>query len=226
MILRLEAPHHRLEILPSDGKAVVGRSDDCDYLLDDKSISRRHMEVFFRVSKGWTIRDLESSKGTFVNNESVLEPVEIFNGDLLKLGNITFTVMLEGGASRVRKDKGTKVLATVGATPAHPNPEVRSLEEADAGIAMTARASRTNVEVEPEISPEEEERLDKRRLALTRKDDELMKQLTPILMVIGGLLVFWLAYRFVVSGMGGPAPVPPAQKETPANVAPAPDTKY
>ncbi len=45
---------------------LVGRSEDCDLLLDGMSASRKHFTVQ-RTDEGWELRDLGSENGTYVD---------------------------------------------------------------------------------------------------------------------------------------------------------------
>ena len=50
----------------------IGRSETLEIALDDTSVSRKHAEI--RASdKGWLLRDLDSTNGTFVNGTRVPE---------------------------------------------------------------------------------------------------------------------------------------------------------
>jgi hypothetical protein len=65
-------------LLVSDGKrfvidrprAVVGRSQRCDYVLSDPNVSRRHFELVLRGSD-WYLVDLGSTNGVMVNGQRV-----------------------------------------------------------------------------------------------------------------------------------------------------------
>jgi pSer/pThr/pTyr-binding forkhead associated (FHA) protein/soluble lytic murein transglycosylase-like protein len=48
------------------GTFVVGRSRECDLQLHENRVSRKHLKIEFD-GKHWTLHDLESSNGTFVN---------------------------------------------------------------------------------------------------------------------------------------------------------------
>jgi transcriptional regulator with PAS, ATPase and Fis domain len=53
---------------------VVGTSPECDLVIDDTHVSRRHCEL--RLEEGGVaLRDLESKNGTFVNNVRVREVI-------------------------------------------------------------------------------------------------------------------------------------------------------
>ncbi|HNN95834.1 MAG TPA: FHA domain-containing protein, partial [Pseudomonadota bacterium] len=51
---------------------IIGRSSDADIQVDRDSVSRRHARLA-RSEQGWTVADLQSTNGTYVNNESVRE---------------------------------------------------------------------------------------------------------------------------------------------------------
>ena len=57
-------------LLVAPGGAVIGRSRDCDIVLDDAGVSRRHAQL--RPSpEGWTIEDMGSTNGVRVNDEQM-----------------------------------------------------------------------------------------------------------------------------------------------------------
>jgi hypothetical protein len=56
----------RVLLLPEGGRTVVGRDPDCDLVLDDDRVSRRHAVVASDAS-GWTIADLGSKNGTLID---------------------------------------------------------------------------------------------------------------------------------------------------------------
>jgi pSer/pThr/pTyr-binding forkhead associated (FHA) protein len=51
-------------------RAVVGRSQRCDYVLSDPNVSRRHFELQLRGSD-WYLVDLDSTNGVSVNGRRV-----------------------------------------------------------------------------------------------------------------------------------------------------------
>ena len=83
----------RSTILPSGG-AVLGRSRDCDVMVDDPNVSRRHAEV--RPSGGsWTVRDLGSTNGIKINSRRVDGAQSLHAGDTIELGTSRLTFELE-----------------------------------------------------------------------------------------------------------------------------------
>jgi hypothetical protein len=68
---------------------TVGRSRDCDCVLSDMTVSRRHARIDVRDGD-WFVRDLRSANGTLVNGWRVLEEVSVRPGDRLTFGAITY----------------------------------------------------------------------------------------------------------------------------------------
>ena len=61
-----------------------GRHPDSDIFLDDVTVSRRHAE-FHRENGVFTVRDVGSLNGTYVNRERV-ESATLSNGDEVQIG--------------------------------------------------------------------------------------------------------------------------------------------
>lgn len=76
----------RVAVFELRGKLVrVGRERSCHLQLDDRLISREHLR-FLKDSDGWSVLDLASPNGTFVNDERISAPVQLEEGDLITLG--------------------------------------------------------------------------------------------------------------------------------------------
>ncbi len=65
--------------------AVIGRSRDCDVVLDDAGISRRHAHIR-PTAQGWTIEDLRSTNGVLLNGERLRGSHPLQIGDRIELG--------------------------------------------------------------------------------------------------------------------------------------------
>jgi hypothetical protein len=80
-------PHAAVQIqLP--GSAVVGRSDDCDIVLDDGSVSRRHARLARDERGRYRIEDLGSANGTYVDSSRVDKPTLLPDGSKLRFGDV------------------------------------------------------------------------------------------------------------------------------------------
>jgi hypothetical protein len=83
-------PHVPVLALPAgDRQIVLGRARDCDCVLADPSVSRRHAELR-REGERWLLRDLGSRNGTRVNGVRLLDEAEVGPGDRVSFGDARF----------------------------------------------------------------------------------------------------------------------------------------
>jgi hypothetical protein len=59
-------------LLPTEGSVVLGRSHDCSCVMSHPTVSRRHARLT-HTQTGWTLRDLASSNGTYLNGARITE---------------------------------------------------------------------------------------------------------------------------------------------------------
>jgi phosphoserine phosphatase RsbU/P len=79
--LRLASGNGPSELFPLAGdRVVLGRAHECDLILPDVLLSRRHAEIV-RGPKGWILRDLGSLNGTRLNGARVLREALLRDGD-------------------------------------------------------------------------------------------------------------------------------------------------
>jgi hypothetical protein len=71
------------------GGATIGRSRDCDIVLSDSNVSRRHAELR-PLGDGWTVTDLGSTNGVRINGRDLPpnEPQTLQAGDRLDVGTV------------------------------------------------------------------------------------------------------------------------------------------
>lgn len=74
----------RRVVVPPDG-AVLGRSRDCDVVLNDANVSRHHAEVR-PARSGWSVRDLGSTNGVKLNGTHIEGRTPLSPGDAIEMG--------------------------------------------------------------------------------------------------------------------------------------------
>jgi hypothetical protein len=73
-------------LLVPPGGGTIGRSRDCDIVLEDPGISRRHAQLR-RAGEGFAIQDLGSTNGLLVNGERLEGDRPLRSGDVIELGS-------------------------------------------------------------------------------------------------------------------------------------------
>jgi diguanylate cyclase (GGDEF)-like protein len=77
-----------------DSPVVVGRGADCDIRINDHSVSRRHARIQPEAD-GYSAVDLQSTNGTYVNDQPV-SVHRLQDGDYLRIGNCIYRFLAGG----------------------------------------------------------------------------------------------------------------------------------
>lgn len=67
---------------------TAGRAEDSSIFLDDVTVSRKHVE-FRRIDSGWSVTDVGSLNGTYVNKDRI-DSKELGDGDEVQVGKYRF----------------------------------------------------------------------------------------------------------------------------------------
>ncbi|MCE2728243.1 MAG: FHA domain-containing protein [Planctomycetaceae bacterium] len=80
---------------------LVGRSEDAKFRIQQDSVSRRHCE-FFTMDDAVFVRDLESTNGTFLDDEEIAASTAtaVPSGTVVRVGGVAFRVEYESAVSR------------------------------------------------------------------------------------------------------------------------------
>jgi hypothetical protein len=100
MLVVKRGPNAGSRFLLDSDLTTVGRHPDSDIFLDDVTVSRRHAE-FYRHSVGFTVRDVGSLNGTYVNRERI-EEAGLYDGDEVHVGKFRLVFL---GARRSHPDR-------------------------------------------------------------------------------------------------------------------------
>ena len=93
-------PNAGSRFLLDQSVTTAGRHPDSDIFLDDVTVSRRHAE-FRREGSGYTVHDVGSLNGTYVNREPI-DATSLSGGDEVQIGKfrlVYLTAAVRAGAS-------------------------------------------------------------------------------------------------------------------------------
>ncbi len=124
--LRIDDGRGRRDVELDGDRLTIGRSPECEIVVASSGASRQHAELT-REKDAWTVRDLGSSNGTFVNDARI-EETPVSPGDVIGIGD----------EARIEF-----VSARAASRPSKPAPRERDDAGADdAGEAPAAKAPR------------------------------------------------------------------------------------
>jgi predicted component of type VI protein secretion system len=111
---------HKGRNIPVSGpQFLIGRDSKCQLRPASQTISKRHCELLIRDEQCF-VRDLNSTNGTFVNDQQVTGEQELHDGDALKVGPLDFGIRIEIQAEKptaVERDTQAPEAATAAAVP-------------------------------------------------------------------------------------------------------------
>ena len=101
LLLVKRGPNAGSRFLLDSDLTTVGRHPGSDIFLDDVTVSRRHAE-FYRHPAGFTVRDVGSLNGTYVNRDRI-EEADLSDGDEVQVGKFRLTFL---GTRRSHAERG------------------------------------------------------------------------------------------------------------------------
>jgi pSer/pThr/pTyr-binding forkhead associated (FHA) protein len=87
------------------GLTYLGRAEDNQIRILDPGISRRHV-LITATATGYTIRDLKSQNGTYLNGERIDERL-LADGDRITLGEVTLVFRRGAAPASVEREPGS-----------------------------------------------------------------------------------------------------------------------
>ena len=66
---------------------IIGRNPECDVVLQPKSVSRKHAAIV-RKRGGFLLKDMGSTRGTYVNGQKLTQPVLLEDGQTIQIGEL------------------------------------------------------------------------------------------------------------------------------------------
>ena len=92
LLLVMRGPNAGSRVRLDGDLTTAGRHPDSDIFLDDVTVSRRHVE-FYRSGSRFTVRDVGSLNGTYVNRERI-EETDLTGGDEVQVGKFRLVFLL------------------------------------------------------------------------------------------------------------------------------------
>ena len=83
-------------VFPADAVTTIGRDVNNTIVLDDVFVSGEHAVLTFR-GRGWSLEDLGSTNGTFLNGEPVTGVAPASFGDEVTIGGVRLRLERPGG---------------------------------------------------------------------------------------------------------------------------------
>jgi DNA-binding winged helix-turn-helix (wHTH) protein len=74
----------------SVGEHVIGRDPDVEIRLDQSTVSRRHARLVV-TREGAMLEAFDSKNGTFLGSERVSAPIQLADGDAIRVGSVLMT---------------------------------------------------------------------------------------------------------------------------------------
>lgn len=75
-------------------EVVIGRSTNSEYSIVNDTVSSRHARLSYHHNQWW-LEDLNSTNGTFLNDERVNLATVIVSGDELRVGQVSLLISIQ-----------------------------------------------------------------------------------------------------------------------------------
>lgn len=95
------------------GPVIIGRKAPADVLVADATVSASHCRLSPRDEESWTLEDLKSTSGTFINGRRVSQAV-VHPGDVITVGKQNIVLELTGGPTATELMLGVATMYNAG----------------------------------------------------------------------------------------------------------------
>ena len=110
--MTITGPEGTQEVQLDPNGLTVGRSSDCDIVLDSSHVSRVHARIFQDPFGRWVIEDLDSHNGVFVNGQRV-EAQAILPGETISIASFRLSILQDEPQQTGSGRTADKTMATV-----------------------------------------------------------------------------------------------------------------
>lgn len=116
-LIGITGPVTDLKVKVIGTEITIGRDKGCDICVEDDQVSPMHAGIV-QSDDGLMIIDMNSEKGTYVNDILITGPRKLANGDRIKLGSAVFRVHYPTGTRSGTTSVEMKIPQTAAAPPA------------------------------------------------------------------------------------------------------------
>lgn len=118
-------------------KIIIGRSDNCDIVVNDTFISNKHCELIKCLDSTYLIKDLNSKNGTYVNNTRINE-AQCSEGDIINLANNN--IIIGESIDNINKFNETNFMYGLSYNSRRLFNEIKKLSISDAPVLITGES--------------------------------------------------------------------------------------
>src|SRR5579862_6407424 len=91
-----------------EGEYVIGRRSDCQIFVPDMRVSRQHARLW-RNGEAWSLEDLGSNNGTYINGARLQSATELRHDDEIMIANNRIRVESQEAPSEPKYPEGNPV---------------------------------------------------------------------------------------------------------------------
>jgi pSer/pThr/pTyr-binding forkhead associated (FHA) protein len=74
-------------------EVIVGRDPNNKIYISDETVSAQHCRIYISDQQWW-INDLNSTNGTYLNDEIIDRPCVLTDGDMIMFGQVKFSIQV------------------------------------------------------------------------------------------------------------------------------------
>jgi pSer/pThr/pTyr-binding forkhead associated (FHA) protein len=125
---------------------VIGRDPQCNLRPASAMISKRHCAVIVKGGQVF-VHDYDSTNGTFVNDEQIKGEVAVKDGDTLKLGPLSFKLVIEGMPAPSKPTPPPKPKMEAALSDEDAAAAMLSVDEENGEVSVTSSATSDSAEI-------------------------------------------------------------------------------
>ncbi len=74
-------------------EVIIGRDPLCNCTIADDTVSSRHARLSYHHNQWW-LEDMNSTNGTFLNDDRVYTPTVVISGDEIRCGQVVLKILI------------------------------------------------------------------------------------------------------------------------------------